>query len=181
MHKLGGFTLLEILVAVAVAVILLTVGIPSFSQFIQDNRRAAQVNEFIAAMTLTRSEALKRGNRVSLCRTSGYADSLPDCGEGDGWEDGWIIFTDENSDGNPDQAGDVLHVHEPLGGGITLRGDHNVATRIHYAPSGRMAGTFGNLSWCDQRGPGAQARRITFPLSGRVRVSRGTAGMECDP
>lgn len=180
MYKITGFTLVELLVALAVAVILLTVAVPSFRELILNNRRAAQVNELVTAMTLARSEALKRGNRVSLCRTSSYGSALPTCGQGDGWEDGWIIFNDPNEDGVPNDVDDVLYVHEPLGkGDITLRGDTNVSTRIHYHATGRVAGTFGNLVRCDGRGAGEHARVITFPLSGRVRVSKGTAATDC--
>ncbi len=182
MDKISGFTLVEMLVAVSVAVILLTTGLPSFHQFNLNNRRAAQINEFVAAMSYSRSEALKRGNRVSLCRTSNYSAALPICGDGDGWEDGWVIFDNPTNATTPPSADVILQVHEPLSGHeVSLRGDHNIKTRIHYAATGRVAGTFGNLVRCDSRGAGPQSRIITFPLSGRVRIQQGDQSTDCTP
>lgn len=180
MYRNSGFTLLELLVAIAVLLILLTTVIPTFNQIRLNNLRAAEVNAFVAAMAYARSEALKRGDRVSLCRTSEYALSLPHCGVGNGWEDGWIIFQDSNRNGQPDMAAHVLGVHEPFQGtGVTLRGNNNVSTRIHYSRTGGMAGTMGTLIRCDQRGNGPQARLIIFPLSGRVRVAEGDYSLDC--
>ncbi len=180
MRNNNGYTLLELLVTVAVATTLATVGLPRMNTFILNNLRAAEVNEFIATMAYARSEALKRGYRVSLCRTADNAAPLPTCGTGNGWEDGWIVFRDENRNNQPDSGADILLVHEALHANTTLRGDTNVATRISYAPSGRTAATFGNLVRCDERGH-LQSRVITFPLSGRVRTSPGEADTDCTP
>ncbi len=182
MHKNSGYTLLELLVSVAMAVILLTTGVPSFKQTLQNSRRATQVNAFIADMAYARSEALKRGDRVSLCRSNNYADALPHCGTGDGWEDGWIVFSDSDRNGNPDEASDILRVHAALKGTqVTFRGNQNVRSRIHYAPTGGISGTMGTLIRCDGRGPGTDARQIIFPLTGRVRTTPGDGSISCDP
>ncbi len=66
-----GFTLLELIVTLAVVAIVLTMGIPSFQALIRDNRLIALTNEFIGAMHLTRSEAIKRNHRVAAMSKAG--------------------------------------------------------------------------------------------------------------
>ena len=65
--KLGrGFTLLELMVAIAVLAILATVGVPSFRELIQNNRVVTQTNELVSALNFARTEAIKRGRNVRV-------------------------------------------------------------------------------------------------------------------
>ena len=68
-----GFTLIELLVVIAISAILLAVGVPSFSYMIDRNRVAGEVNEMLADLALTRSEALARRGRVIMCRSTNPA------------------------------------------------------------------------------------------------------------
>ena len=65
-----GFTLLELMVAIAVLAILTTVAIPSFRDLIQNNRVTTQTNELVAALTFARTEAVKRGRNVTIAVTA---------------------------------------------------------------------------------------------------------------
>ena len=56
-----GFTLFELMVTVAVAAILLVVGVPAFTSFVQNNRAAAHANELVTAFAFARNEAIRRG------------------------------------------------------------------------------------------------------------------------
>ena len=68
--KLGrGFTLLELMVAIAVLAILATVGVPSFRALIQNNRVTTQANELVSALSFARTEAVKRGRNVEVVIT----------------------------------------------------------------------------------------------------------------
>ncbi len=184
----SGFTLVELFIAVTVMALLLSVGIPSFQATVNNNRRTAQVNEFVTSLTLARSEALKRGNAVTVCRASNFSAAVPTCGNGNGWEDGWVVFNDENGDGSPNNAIDVLRLSEPVqGNNITLRGEANVATRVLYAATGRVGAptagnaTIGNIVWCDARGAGDNARVINIAATGRITTTAGNAGTNCTP
>jgi type IV fimbrial biogenesis protein FimT len=87
-RRIAGFTLLELLTALTVAGIVLAVGVPSYQNIVRNNRAAANANELVAALTIARSEAVRRGDRVSICRSTDGAT----CGAD--WADGWIVFVD---------------------------------------------------------------------------------------
>lgn len=61
--KTGGFTLVELMITIAVAAILLATATPSFTSLIQNHRLVAQHNDFVANLNLARSEAVKRSAR----------------------------------------------------------------------------------------------------------------------
>lgn len=85
MKNAFGFTLVELLIVMAIAAILAVVGVPSMWNFIQNTRTTAQANELVTAINLARSEAVKRGEDIEVCASNDGATC-------DGnWTDGWIV------------------------------------------------------------------------------------------
>jgi type IV fimbrial biogenesis protein FimT len=74
-----GFTLVELMITLAVAAVLLTVAVPSFQAVFQNNRLVSQVNELVTAINLARNEAIKRGVNVTLRAETG------------GFQNGWCV------------------------------------------------------------------------------------------
>jgi type IV fimbrial biogenesis protein FimT len=87
--------MIELMVAVAIVAILVALAAPSFSAIIQRNRIAGQVNSFVGDLQFARSEAIKRGQSVSLCPSSNGTDCLTT----NTWHSGWIVFNDTNGSG----------------------------------------------------------------------------------
>ena len=87
-----GFTLVELMVTLTVAVILLALAVPAFNDFVQANRISAQANELVTAINLARDEALKRRQTVSICNSN---DGATCSGT---WVDGWIVFSNLDGD-----------------------------------------------------------------------------------
>jgi len=88
-----GFTLIEMLVAIAVAAILLGIGIPSFSGAIKNARVSADNNELTQALYLARSEAVKSSTEVTVCPRA--SENAMTCGSGMfDWRHGWLVFID---------------------------------------------------------------------------------------
>ncbi len=88
-----GFTILELIITIALAAILTTIAIPSFRSALQNNRITAQTNDLLTAFQLARSEAVKRGRPVTLCASDVDAGGAnPVCG--DDWSVGWMVFVD---------------------------------------------------------------------------------------
>jgi type IV fimbrial biogenesis protein FimT len=92
MRNQNGFTLIELMITLAVLSILLGVGIPSFQDFIRNNRVTAQANELLSAMQVARSESIKRGMTTTVCASSNQAT----CSNSTNWATGWISFADLN-------------------------------------------------------------------------------------
>lgn len=95
-----GVTLIELLVVIAIAAIVLAVGVPSLTTFIDRNRVAGEVNELLADLALTRSEALARRGRVILCRSVDPSAAAATCDTAaEDWDSGWIVFVDNTAGG----------------------------------------------------------------------------------
>ena len=84
MKKSYGFTLIELLVAIAIAAILIALAAPSFKQLIQSSTMSSNVNNFLADMRYARSEAIRRGGSVVMCRSNAPEAASPACGSGSG-------------------------------------------------------------------------------------------------
>jgi type IV fimbrial biogenesis protein FimT len=183
-----GFTLIELITTLAVAGILVTLAVPSFSEVIKNNRLITQENDFVTTLNLARSEAIRRSGRVTVCKSSNQTS----CSGAGGWEQGWIVFNDVNNDGvvtNP--ATNVLRVHGALSSGVTLHGDANLLDYVSYVSSGatqKFAGGAsatqpGVLIMCDDRGFVSQAKGIQISATGRVSTdsATSTAAGSCTP
>lgn len=105
-----GFTLIELMVTISIAAILALIALPSMRSLIERNALAGQVNGFIGAITLARTEAIKRNATTVLCRsTNAETGSPPTCSNGTDWKSGWMVFLDRNDNGSFDtENGDVL-------------------------------------------------------------------------
>lgn len=132
MQDSNGFTLIELMITLAVVAILLTVAVPSYRSFVQGNRAAAQANAVLRALVYTRSEAVKRAGGSTICQSGNQSS----CGGSTSWQGGWIVFSDVDQDGTLDASTDtLLQVGNGLSGGSTLTGGK---ASISYAASGAL-------------------------------------------
>jgi len=99
MERQNGFTLIELLITIVVVSVLLATAVPSFMQFVKNNRITSQANSFVVSTQMARNEAVKRGAGTTLCAAN--AD-LDDCSGSTDWSSGWIAFSDLNRDGDID-------------------------------------------------------------------------------
>lgn len=127
-----GFTLVELMITIAIAAILLVVAIPDFTTTIRRNRASTQTNALVAAIGLARSEAIKRGIPVSVCASANQAA----CSGNNNWATGWIVFTDSNQDGVIDGNDQPIQVWGALSGNSAFTGPVAFLT---YQPSGLIS------------------------------------------
>lgn len=174
MKKQTGLTIIELMFALALMAVVMAMAVPNFSQLIKNNRLTSQANEFITAINYARNEAIKRNQNVILCRSSTGAS----CGGGTGWEDGWIVYADTNSNSSLD-SGEELKIFGALAGNNTLRGNANYTNTITYGPKGYVTQP-GSLILCDDRNSSgdtadaedfAMGRAIIISATGRPRVA----------
>jgi type IV fimbrial biogenesis protein FimT len=102
MGKINGFTLVELLITIVVVSILLATGVPSFMEFIKNNRLTAQANDLVISIQVARSEAIKRGTGAVICASTDQAT----CSAADDWSTGWIVYSDIGQDGSLDLDAD---------------------------------------------------------------------------
>lgn len=160
----SGFSLIELMLVLAVAAILLGTGLPSLRGFIQSQRLTTVVNEFFAAITLARSEAIQRGVRVDLVPV----DAVD-------WASGWMVFVDENGNQQADSGEKVIFMHGPVPQGISIRAalTDSRAQYLAYNATGRTRTNassertqFGNFTFrLDD-----QVRKINLNFLGRPRI-----------
>jgi type IV fimbrial biogenesis protein FimT len=164
MRRLAGFSLWELIFAVALAAVVLGLGIPSLQRFVLDSRLTADVNAFVAAVQLARSEAAKRARSVIVCKTTDHAS----CG-GDEirYDAGWMVFVNEDDRWPPTRsaAEPLLRVHVPVIDGSIVSNRPLYEFRAY-----RRRSTNGTVTFCDARGPAA-ARAVIISYTGRPRVA----------
>ena len=159
-----GFTLWELLCALAVGGVALGLAVPSFTAFLLDARRTADINALVRAVQLARSEAAKQGRDVVLCKT---VDQLRCGGTDVDFSVGWMVFVnlDEISPPHRSPAEPLLYVHEPALEGTIASNRPLYEFRVN----GRRS-TNGTVVFCDRRGQSA-ARAVVISYTGRPRVS----------
>jgi type IV fimbrial biogenesis protein FimT len=175
----SGFTLMELMVTIAIAAILLSIAIPSFTPTIASNRLTTYANEFVTALNLARSEAVKRGIQVTV-RRKGTTSQV--------WEGGWDVFVDiignevfndaspstpceTNTDGSLKEDC-LLRTYDALSAGYTLRtGGSTYKDYAAYLPSGLSNVVAGDtFTLCNGSGAALPRRTITINSTGRPRV-----------
>ena len=173
-NKQSGFTLIELMVTLAVAGILMSIAIPNYQTFILNSRITAQANEFMAAVGLTRSEAIKRATKISICKSANTTVALPTCTTSGNWAQGWIIFTDGGTQGIKDGTDAIIQVRGPLAGTNTFIGNTNVVNYIAYGASG-FGTQMGTVSLCPPSPAAVVGRDIVISSTGRARVQKPPA------
>ena len=166
-----GFTLVELLVTLVVGGVLVTIAAPSFQGAIARNRVATLTNEMVGSLNIARSEAIKRGVRVTVCKSS---DQLTCTGT---WSDGWIVFSDEGVKETIDGGDEILRIHGDIGQGRSFEwyGEDESSSSVDavsFLSTGfTSAGVKGTFTTCDSTDNVKNARGIVISKTGQTRLS----------
>lgn len=170
-----GFTLLEALFAIAIIAIVTAVGVPTFQNMSVGRTVRSQVDDLAGSIRLARTEALKRGVPVSLCRSANADAATPACSAGS-WSDGFIVFVDRNTRGTVDANDVVIRAQQAYtnSGGITRTG----SAAITFLPSGIAPGADGNFMLRPKLPTGSpgyipNSRRVCITNTGTTRLIKG--------
>lgn len=179
-----GFTILELMLTVAVAAVLAAVAIPNMRDFIRNNRLTSVANGLLRSTQLARSEAIKRQSNVVVCASSNPTADDPACSYGSFVS--WIVFQDANGNWAHDSAEDVIERVEAVDPSVTVKNDNDGV--LSYAPSGfaNPAATKTPSRYvviCDARGnqaTGSQsaARAVVIEQTGRSRVTKTVSDID---
>lgn len=160
----AGFTLIELMIALAVAGLLLGVALPTFSGALDAARAGDARAALLTSLVQASSRAALTGTRAVLCPTR---DGQSCDGERYDWSGGWIVFLDLDAD--RERAGNErLIAHQPaLAEGIRLLTSSG-RSRIVFQGNGGNAGSNATFTLCDRRGP-AKAQALVMNNQGRLR------------
>ena len=167
MKASSGFTLLELMVTLAVVAITLSLGIPSFRSVVLDSRMVSDANQFVSAISLARSSAVRFQRDAIICTSTDYSAATPSCSGGTDWTAGWIVWVDKDRDGIVDSA-EVIAVQAPLNDQTLFTA--TAAGRFAYDSRGFGLGAGDTLTLCDNR-TGETGRAVNVNAVGRTNVS----------
>ncbi len=169
--SIGGFTLIELMVTLAIAAILVLVAVPNFLQFQRNSELTSITNSFIAAVNSARTEAMKTGMNAIVEAAN----------NGNDWSKGWVVFVDMDRN-DTYSSGDILVMEQPaLPAHITVAGNNTFSdspSYLRYGSSGfskpklgGLANSTINFSRNDVASTDySQIRRVIIAITGRVRV-----------
>lgn len=168
-RRVLGFTAIELLITVVVVAVLVSLALPSFRVFLQNNRLKTETSEFFAAISLARTEAIANAAQATLCVSANQTA----CTAGT-WDQGWLakIWVDADGDGAVDAGEErILRARPAPSNGIVLTAGGTV---LSFSAGGAAGGTI-SFEVCDETRSSEEGRAIkVFTTTGRARVEKMT-------
>ncbi|MEL7186953.1 MAG: GspH/FimT family pseudopilin [Pseudomonadota bacterium] len=162
----NGLTIFELMIVLAVASILLSVGVPSFRGVMMDNRLVSDTNQFVASISLARSSAVRFQRDATICVSANTSATVPTCTASTDWSQGWMVWVDKNRDAIT-TADEVVSVFAPLNDSLSFTAAN--VNRFTYDSRGFGSTPADDLTLCDNRS-GESGRVIKVNAIGRTSV-----------
>ncbi|WP_448216355.1 GspH/FimT family pseudopilin [Endozoicomonas sp. 2B-B] len=160
-----GFSLIELMITLLIAAIIVAMGLPQLREMSNSIRFSNIQQNLLSNLLYTRSEAVKTGSDTIACAST---DGTTCAADPTLWSQGWIIFTDENSNGLFDAGVDTLRRSQTTDSIASITWSNS--TPIVFEGDGTVNNTSsGSFLICDSLTTSKVARGITINLSGRVR------------
>lgn len=161
MRSTKGFTLIELMIAIAIMAVLAAVGVPAFQTMILNNRIVTTNNALLGVLQMARSEAVNKRKNIRVCPST---DQLTCTADGN-WHDGIIVLNDAL----------LLRVMPATRNGVQIT---SVLTEVVYQGNGRTTANNPRFRVFDDRAAAepATARNVCINLIGQVASVRGNLG-----
>lgn len=177
MARNSGFTLIELMAVLALAVIVLAVGAPNLIELVRVQQIKTATSDVYSALALARAQAMARNERVEI---------VPKGENGTDWANGWTVFVDRDGNRLPGPGDEIIAAHGPLARGVSTAFSFTSAAPpyyIAYNGAGRScsdtsgaSARMGTLSLFD----GSLVRRIKINMLGRARICDPARDSTCD-
>ena len=173
-HALG-FTAIELLIVITILAVLTAMAVPSFGPMIERWRTNQAVDNITSTIYVARSEAIKRGGRVSVRKMANGTDGCSFASTNQEWSCGWIIFVDADENGNLDAGEEILQSFQmPTSVNVM---NNNSAASFRFDRWGRTNNINAASFAIVPRASGVAspaATAVCFSSGGRVRVDKGS-------
>ena len=175
-----AFTLVELLIVVSVLAILLSLALPAFGRFAASIRLRTEASKLMSAVHLTRSEAIKRNRKVSLCP---YNSEVSPAACTRDYADGWVVFVNPDRDRELDDDEQELARGPGLPAGFTVsnrKGNRAADELITYYGDGSSRRNL-TLMVCSSTYPELESWSVVLNLVGRPRMARDWGECPTEP
>ncbi|RBP70377.1 GspH/FimT family protein [Marinobacter nauticus] len=152
-----GLSLLELIIAISILAILLSISAPSLSNIISKSELSATTDLIRATVALTRGEAIKRGHRVAAC----LGGNALQCNPAD--PRSLIVFNDSDRSSNPTHQRDIIRILRIDVEKVKVSYNRPL---LAFSATGTSAGTNGTFTICHRN---RQGRMLVISTLGRVR------------
>ena len=166
-RRIGGFTLIELMVTLVIISIMVSLGVPAMSALVERSQFKAETSKIHRAISLTRSNAVYRSEAVSLCPLN----SSQTCGAD--WNGQLSVFSDSNSNGELDHGETILYSIPAIAGDSPLERAHSRNSPITFRPDGSAFGFNGTMSIC-LSGVTELSATVIVSSVGRIRIGQDT-------
>ncbi len=154
-----GFTLIELMIVLAMAAVMAAIALPNLNQFIANNRLKSQMYSMLESINIARNEAVKRKVKTVMCRTTNFTA----CGgTTKTWTTGWIVYAKGNTTDAYNSATDtIIGIGNAADSNVTVMSDANAKDYVIYKTDGTIGKTSNNsfdgnsqlvFAICDERG-----------------------------
>ncbi len=173
----SGFTLLELIITLALSAILIGLALPSLQSLMGDSEMTSTSNEFVYSLQTARSEAIKRAGPVGLCPSTAPEADVPVC-DGTDYARGWIVFFDADGNGSREATDQIVLQAAERSPLFTFTADTAFAQRIYFGASGTSINPVGvplsgviNISYSS----GDEQRTVRIAANGRIKTETPAA------
>jgi type IV fimbrial biogenesis protein FimT len=162
MRVMRGFTLIELVVVIAILCIFVTMAVPGFSRLIARENRADTTLELAHALNFARARAISTRHDVAVCKSR----SGTQCGdESEAWSDGWIVFMNPDGNWSVDPGEQIVLRHGQVDDAVTVSGNRDA---FNFRPTS-IRSTAGSLFVCG--GKRQHGKAVIVSVTGRVRTA----------
>jgi type IV fimbrial biogenesis protein FimT len=183
--KQKGFTLVELMVTIAVLAIILSLAVPSFQQTLASSQLTSVTNDLYTSLMQARTDATRQGVRMTVCKSNAAHDNC-DTTASTNWNVGWITLADgtrTTASPSVDTGETVTYVAQATIPAIVITGNGDLAKYVSFGADGKsrdMNGGFvtGRMRVCSTSSAltdTARSRELTMNIAGRITITKGTS------